>query len=55
MINEHNDDNKYKNSSALKVAVEDYIMDHHPGAEVDPFNYEIKTSKVEILQLANQN
>ena len=86
LINEHNDDNKYKNSSALKVAVEDYIMDHHPGAEVDPFNYEIKkisdgmyeiygsydnengvkqhyvalamddgTSKVEILQLANQN
>ncbi|MFR0612445.1 hypothetical protein ACLUW2_08250 [Limosilactobacillus balticus] len=86
LINEHNDDNKYKNSSALKVAVEDYIMDHHPRAEVDPFNYEIKkisdgmyeiygsydnengvkqhyvalamddgTSKVEILQLANQN
>lgn len=61
-------------------------MDHHPEAEVDPFNYEIKkvsdgmyeiygsydnengvkqhyvalamddgSSKVEILQLANQN
>lgn len=86
LVNKHNDDNKYKNSYALKVAVEDYIMDHHPEAEVDPFNYEIKkvsdgmyeiygsydnengvkqhyvalamddgTSKVEILQLANQN
>ena len=36
---ENNDD---KNSSALKVATENYVIERHPEAEVDPFNYEIK-------------
>lgn len=40
--NKDSKDDKYKNSSALKAAVEGYVLDHHPGAEVDPFNYTIQ-------------
>lgn len=50
LVDKNNND-KYKNSYALKVAVESYIIARHPEAEVDPTNYNIQKISSEMYKI----